>query len=64
MVFWIIVTVVAIVFVTWFVRTPLIRAHRHGHGRDPGESASRGMPTSSSLAGDNGKPFSRRERRP
>jgi hypothetical protein len=41
MVFYIVVSVAAIGFGTWFVRTPLFRAHRHGRGRDPGELGTR-----------------------
>jgi len=41
MVFWGIVIVAAVALVIWFVRTPLFRAHLHGHGRDPGEQGTR-----------------------
>ena len=41
MVFWGIVIVAVVAFLIWFARTPLFRAHRHGHGRDPGEQGTR-----------------------
>ena len=41
MVFWSIVAVVGLVATVWFVRTPLFRAHRNGHGRDPGDRGTR-----------------------
>ncbi len=28
----------AIAFIVWFTRTPLFRAHRHGHWKDPGQT--------------------------
>lgn len=36
MTFYIILIVVAALFVIWFCRTSLFRAHLHGHGKDPG----------------------------
>ena len=48
MLVWIILGLVALTFVVWVVRTPSFRARRRGHGRDPGESASHGVPTSTS----------------
>lgn len=41
MVFYGIVIVAFLGFVTWFVRTPTFRAHRRGHGRDPGDQGTR-----------------------
>jgi hypothetical protein len=41
MIFYGIVIVAVLAFAAWFVRTPLFRAHRHGHGRDPGEQGTR-----------------------
>jgi hypothetical protein len=35
-VFYVIVAVAVVVFMIWFARTPLFRAHLRGHGKDPG----------------------------
>ncbi len=59
MVFWSIVAVVVVVGTVWFVRTPLFRAHRHGHGRDPGEQGTRVDGKFPSLGGS----FNRLEKR-
>jgi len=39
--FYVSAAIVVIVFLIWFSRTNLFRAHRHGHGRDPGEQGTR-----------------------
>jgi hypothetical protein len=41
MAFYAIVVVAVGILGAWFVRTPLFRAHLHGHGKDPGIENSR-----------------------
>ncbi len=36
--FFIVLTVLVVAFIVWFVRTPLFRAHLHGHWKDPGQA--------------------------
>ena len=66
MLVWIILGLVALVFVVWVLRTPSSgRAGAAMAGtRARVESASHGVPTSTSLAGDLGQPFRRRDQRP
>jgi hypothetical protein len=51
MVFYGIVGGATIVFGVWFVRTPLFRAHLHGHGGDPGDQGTRVEGTYGALGG-------------
>lgn len=59
MVFWGIVALAAVVGTVWFVRTPLFRAHRRGHGRDPGEQGTRVEGKYGALGGTFNKPEKR-----
>ena len=59
MIFWAVVAVIAVVGTTWFVRTPLFRAHLR-HGRDPGDGGTRVEGKYGALGGSYNKP----ERRP
>lgn len=39
---WPVIFVIAVVaFVVWLVRTPLVRAHLRGRGKDPGDAGTR-----------------------
>jgi hypothetical protein len=33
----VVLAIAFIVFTAWFIRTPLFRAHLHGHWKDPGQ---------------------------
>jgi hypothetical protein len=59
MVFWGIVGLAAVVGTVWFVRTPLFRAHLHGHGRDPGDRGTRVEGKYGPLGGTFNKPEKR-----
>jgi hypothetical protein len=41
MAFYIILVVAVVLFLFWFLRTSIFRAHLHGHGRDPGNDGTR-----------------------
>ena len=60
MVFYSIVIVGGILFVIWFVRTPLFRAHLRGHGTDPGDRGTRTEGKFGALGGT----YNRPEKRP
>jgi hypothetical protein len=59
MVFWVVVIVAAVVFVVWFMRTSLFRAHLHGHGRDPGDQGTRTEGKYGALGGTYNRPENR-----
>jgi hypothetical protein len=41
MVFYALLALVVVGLAAWLWRSPLMRAHRRGHGRDPGEAGTR-----------------------
>jgi hypothetical protein len=47
--------VVAIACIVWLVRTPLVRQHLRGHGRDPGDAAYRVEGRFNVLGGSNNR---------
>jgi hypothetical protein len=59
MVFYGMVIAAVVAFGIWAARSPLVRAHRRGHGRDPGEQGTRMDGKYGALGGTYNKPEKR-----